>query len=77
MKFILSFIFFISIKSNAQIVPQGFLIPPAYLESVKIGTQFWLKNNLNIATYNNGEPIPYYSNNIGWGEFNHSCNVFL
>lgn len=67
MKFILPFIFFISIKSNAQIVPQGFLVAPAYLESVKIGNQYWLKNNLNVATYNNGDPIPYYSNNIGWG----------
>ena len=67
MKFILPFIFFISIKSNAQIVPQGFLVAPVYLASVKIGNQYWLKNNLNVATYNNGDPIPYYTNNIGWG----------
>jgi uncharacterized protein (TIGR02145 family) len=26
-----------------------------------------MKRNLNVATYNNGDPIPYYSNNIGWG----------
>ena len=52
MKFILPFIFFISIKSNAQIVPQGFLVAPAYLESVKIGNQYWLKNKLREGGLN-------------------------
>ena len=67
MKLIIALIPFISLTVNAQIVPQGFIIPPAYMESVKIDNQYWLKNNLNVATYNNGDPIPYYSNSTGWG----------
>jgi|APGre2960657373_1045057.scaffolds.fasta_scaffold58329_1 uncharacterized protein (TIGR02145 family) len=57
----------LNFNSKSQVVPQGFLVVPVTNESVTIGSQFWLKRNLNVISYNNGDPIPYYSNNIGWG----------
>ena len=57
MKFILSILCLISINAKGQIVPQGFIIPPAYMESVTIGSQVWMKRNLDITTYRNGDAI--------------------
>lgn len=41
-----------------QVVPQGFLIGPN-----GIGGQLWTLSNLNISTFANGDPIPYYTSN--------------
>lgn len=56
--FILS-IFFLD-GLNAQIIPQGFMV--ATVESVVIGNQVWMKNNLNVVSYNNGDAIANTSN---------------
>lgn len=47
-------------KVHAQVVPQGFLVMS--VESVVIGTQIWMKNNLNTVNYTNGDPIDNISN---------------
>lgn len=66
MKLIITVILFISITTNAQIVPQGFIIPPAYMESVTIGTQVWMKRNLDVTTYRNGDAIEIANNTLGF-----------
>ena len=77
-KNIISFIVFIlHIKGlNAQVIPQGFMV--ATVESVVIGNQVWMKNNLNVVNYRNGDPIPNTSNfssltTGAYGEYNNSA----
>lgn len=41
----------------AQVVPQGFLMYSPSPETVVIGSQIWMKRNLDVATYRNGTPI--------------------
>ncbi|MEQ1800018.1 MAG: fibrobacter succinogenes major paralogous domain-containing protein, partial [Lacibacter sp.] len=36
------------------------------LESVAIGSQTWLKKNLNVTTYRNGDPIPEVRDQTQW-----------
>lgn len=43
--------------SNSQVVPQGFLVAPVVIESVTIGSQVWMKYNLDVKTYKNGDEI--------------------
>jgi len=40
----------------AQVVPQGFLVNPSN-QTITIGTQVWMKYNLAVTTYQNGDPI--------------------
>jgi len=51
----------------AQVVPQGFLVNPSN-ETVTIGTQVWMKYNLDVITYQNGDTIERadlaFNNNI-------------
>lgn len=42
--------------SIAQVVPQGFLVNPPQ-QTVTIGTQVWMKYNLDVTVYQNGDPI--------------------
>ena len=42
--------------SIAQVVPQGFLVNPA-IKTVTIGTQVWMKYNLDVVKYQNGDAI--------------------
>lgn len=37
---------------------------------VKIGTQVWLTANLKVTHFNNGEEIPYVTDNIAWSSLN-------
>lgn len=37
-------------------------------ETVIIGTQTWMKKNLDIVTYSNGDPIPEVRDNATWGK---------
>ncbi|MFA4906740.1 MAG: FISUMP domain-containing protein [archaeon] len=36
-------------------------------QTVKIGDQIWMKENLKVTHYNNGEAIPNVTNNTEWG----------
>jgi uncharacterized protein (TIGR02145 family) len=36
--------------------------------TVQIGTQCWLKENLDTRTYRNGEPIPQVTNSTQWAD---------
>jgi len=38
------------------------------IEEIKIGSQIWMKNNLCVRTYNNGDPIDYVNGPIEWNE---------
>ena len=57
MKFYLFIFLIFNINTKAQVHPQGFFVSPG-IEAVSIGTQVWMRNNLNVVTYNNGDPIP-------------------
>lgn len=35
-------------------------------QTVTIGTQVWMKDNLKVSHYNNGDPIPNFTNNTVW-----------
>lgn len=80
MKKNLLFISIICILPNfliAQVVPQGFLVNPN-TETVIIGTQVWMKYNLDVVTYQNGDSIERanlsFNNNIitpSWTYYNH------
>jgi uncharacterized protein (TIGR02145 family) len=50
------FSFFLSCPVYSQVVPQGFLVNPSD-QTVTIGTQVWMKNNLAVTTYQNGDLI--------------------
>ncbi|MFZ4569029.1 MAG: fibrobacter succinogenes major paralogous domain-containing protein [Bacteroidota bacterium] len=38
------------------------------LPQVVIGNQIWMKENLSVSVFRNGDPIPYASNYEEWGE---------
>jgi uncharacterized protein (TIGR02145 family) len=39
-------------------------------QTVKIGTQVWMVENLRVTRYNDGEPIPHITNNSNWANLN-------
>jgi uncharacterized protein (TIGR02145 family) len=39
-------------------------------DEIKIGQQTWMKYNLNISTFRNGEPIPQARNKAEWKKYN-------
>jgi uncharacterized protein (TIGR02145 family) len=45
-----------SVLVFGQVVPQGYLVNPPD-QTVTIGTQVWMKYNLAVTTYQNGDPI--------------------
>lgn len=49
-------------STDAQVVPQGFLIGPN-----GIGNQIWTLQNLDVTTFLNGDAIPNYTSSAGWG----------
>ncbi len=49
------FLFF-STRSMCQVMPQGYLVNNE-VETVTIGTQVWMKFNLDVATYQDGTAI--------------------
>lgn len=70
-------LFFLT-QTFAQVVPQGFLVNQT-IETVTIGTQIWMKYNLDVTTYQNGDPIERadlaFNNNIttpSWCYYNHN-----
>jgi len=36
------------------------------MEEVKIGDQIWMKSNLDVATFRNGDPIPHAKTDEAW-----------
>ena len=52
-----------SFNSNAQVVPQAFLLSPV-IPSVVIGTQTWMQKNLEVSTFRNGEQIHQVTSTI-------------
>lgn len=47
----------ISFDIISQVIPQGFLIYSPSPETVIIGSQIWMKRNLDVANYKNGNQI--------------------
>ena len=41
-------------------------VTPDAMPTVQIGTQKWMKENLDVAYYRNGDPIPYVSDPSQW-----------
>lgn len=69
---------FTQVQINAQVVPQGYLVNPS-TQTVTIGTQVWMKKNLDVTTYQNGDDIERadlaFNNNIvtpSWCYYNHN-----
>jgi uncharacterized protein (TIGR02145 family) len=58
MKFSITFlsILFCTLLANAQVMPQGYLVNPSNL-TITIGTQVWMKYNLDTEVYQDGTPI--------------------
>lgn len=50
--------------SYGQVVQ--FITLATQFETVTIGTQIWMKKNLNVSTYRNGDPIPEVTDTIVW-----------
>lgn len=76
--FIFFYILFMQCLAYAQVVPQGYLVNPPE-QTVTIGTQVWMKYNLDVSTYQNGEAIERadlaFNNNItqpGWCYYDHN-----
>ena len=46
-------------------------------DAVTIGTQTWMKQNLNVTHYRNGDPIPNITDNIAWNNLTTGayCNM--
>jgi len=59
-------IHFFSNPTKAQVIPQGFLVNPNG-NGIAIGSQFWATKNLDTLVFNNGDPIPNYTNGSVWG----------
>jgi uncharacterized protein (TIGR02145 family) len=57
-----SFLFFAFFLINGYSKAQG------NYETVKIGNQTWMKKNLDVTTYRNGDPIPQVSDPKKWAE---------
>ncbi len=36
-------------------------------QTIKIGNQWWMKENLKVTHYRNGDPIPDITNGLAWG----------
>jgi uncharacterized protein (TIGR02145 family) len=76
---IISLSLFINVLIIAQVVPQGFLVNPP-TQTVTIGSQVWMKFNLDVTTYQNGEFIERadlaFNNNIttpAWCYYAHNA----
>ena len=39
-------------------------------ETIKIGNQCWIAENLKVTHYRNGDPIPYVTTNSNWNDLN-------
>lgn len=49
---------FYVVNIHSQVIPQGFIVSSSYIfDTVVIGNQIWMKNNLNAVSYANGDPI--------------------
>ena len=46
----------------------GLSVLQAQVKEVKIGTQVWMAENLNVATFRNGEPIPEAKTDEEWNK---------
>ena len=40
------------------------------IKSVKIGSQVWMKENLNVDKFQNGDPIPEFKSREDWAKAN-------
>ena len=76
---IIGLILFMHCLIVAQVVPQGFLVNPS-MQTVTIGSQVWMKYNLDVTTYQNGELIERadlaFNNNIttpAWCYYAHNA----
>lgn len=58
----MSLLLFVKI-SHAQFVTD---VDGNEYDTVTIGSQVWMKENLNVTHYNNGDTIPYVQNNTVW-----------
>jgi uncharacterized protein (TIGR02145 family) len=72
--------FFLNTIIFAQVVPQGFLVNPPD-QTVTIGSQVWMKYNLDVTTYQNGDAIEgadidFNRTNTtpAWCYYNHNSN---
>ena len=56
--------------------PQIFDIDGNAYDTIHIGTQVWLKQNLNTSRYNNGTAIPNVTDNATWGSLSTGARCY-
>jgi uncharacterized protein (TIGR02145 family) len=44
------------------------IVPDTQFKTVKIGNQHWMKHNLNVDHFRNGDPIPHAKTDKEWGK---------
>jgi uncharacterized protein (TIGR02145 family) len=71
--FLLIGLSFLMIKNHAQIVTD---YDGNVYDTVIIGTQVWLKQNLKVAHYNNGVAIPNITDNTSWNSSNTGARCY-
>jgi uncharacterized protein (TIGR02145 family) len=64
---------FLTIQGFAQTVTD---IDGNVYNTVTIGTQTWLKENLNVQHYNNGDPIPQVTDKATWANLSNGAYCY-
>jgi uncharacterized protein (TIGR02145 family) len=54
------------VKMNGEIASSPLPIPDTSIPSITIGSQIWSTNNLDVARYRNGDPIPQVTDSTQW-----------
>ena len=69
-----SFLIAIFISVNCSLNLDSF---DSDIEAVKIGSQIWMSNNLDVDVYQNGDEIPHVQDPYKWSNLNHGAWCYV